>query len=196
MKPVMNPANVLTFGRILLIPVFCYFMVQAGDGMVMGTAGWLALASYLIACLTDYVDGYLARKHQTITRLGQFLDPLADKFLVGAALVTLIYYRGFPVWAAVVIAVREVAIVALRSAAMRRGNAMPASGHAKRKTTVQLVMVIVWLFPRRGPNLLIQDVMTYAAVLITVISGMRYLMMTRRLLTPPTGAEPTGTSGL
>ncbi len=181
----MNPANLLTFARIALIPLFVYFLHRAGAGTSMTADSWAALVVYVSAVLTDYADGYLARRLNLITRLGQFLDPLADKFLVGAALVALIVYRGFPVWAAVVIAVREVAIVALRSAAMRRGNAMPASRHAKHKTVVQLVMVLAWLFPRSGTMVLVQEASVYVAVAITVWSGLRYAALSRQLLTPP-----------
>ena len=150
----------------------------------MGFDAWAALVIYLVAVLSDYADGYLARRLNVITRLGQFLDPLADKLLVGAALVSLIVFRGFPIWAAVVIAVREVAIVALRSAAMRRGNAMPASRHAKHKTAIQLVMVLAWMLPRTGTMRLVQDASVYVAAAITVWSGLRYAVLTRQLLTP------------
>jgi CDP-diacylglycerol---glycerol-3-phosphate 3-phosphatidyltransferase len=180
----INPANLLTFARIALIPVFVYFMNQAGSGRTMGTASWAALIIYLVATLSDYLDGYLARKLQVITRLGQFLDPLADKFLVGAALVSLIVYREFPIWAAIVIAVREVAIVALRSAAMKRGNSMPAGRHAKYKTTVQLLMVAAWLFPSAGAMKIVQEALVYIAVAITVWSGLRYAFLSKQLLTP------------
>jgi CDP-diacylglycerol---glycerol-3-phosphate 3-phosphatidyltransferase len=180
----LNPANLVTFARIALIPLFVYFMNQAGPGTTMGTASWSALIIYLVATLSDYVDGYLARRLHVITRLGQFLDPLADKFLVGAALVSLIVYRGFPVWAAIVIAVREIGIVALRSAAMKRGNSMPASRHAKYKTTVQLVMVLAWLLPPLGAMRFVQEALVYVAVAITVWSGLRYAQLGRQLLTP------------
>lgn len=180
----VNPANLVTFARIGMIPIFMLFMYLAGNAAHMGTASWLALATYSTASLSDYLDGYLARRFNTITPLGQFLDPLADKLLVAAALMALIAFKGFPLWAAVLIVVREVAIVALRSAAMSRGNSMPASRHAKHKTSVQLVMVLAWLFPRRGANVLVQDVLVYAAALITVLSGLRYAMLSKQLLTP------------
>lgn len=186
----MNPANFVTWVRIALIPVFVYFMYEAGDSVRMTAAGWTALAIYVVATLSDYLDGYLARRLDVITPTGQFLDPLADKFLVGAALVGLIAFKGFPVWAALIIAVREVAIVALRSAAMRRGNSMPAGKHAKYKTTVQLVMVLAWLFPRAGAWMVVQDVLLYVAVLITAYSGIRYGLLSGRLLTRQPGRAP------
>jgi CDP-diacylglycerol--glycerol-3-phosphate 3-phosphatidyltransferase len=182
--PTVNPANLVTFARVGMIPIFILFMYLAGDAADMGVPSWLALATYSIASLSDYLDGYLARRYDTVTPLGQFLDPLADKLLVAAALMALIAFKGFPVWAAVAIVLREVAIVALRSAAMNRGNTMPASRHAKHKTSVQLVMVLAWLLPRRGVTVLVQDVLVYAAVLITLVSGLRYAMLSRQLLTP------------
>lgn len=188
----MNPANLVTFARIAMIPVFLLFMYRAGSGDRMGWDSWIALVIYATSSLSDYLDGYLARRFDMITRLGQFLDPLADKFLVGAALVALIVFRGFPIWVGVVIVVREVVIVALRSAAMSRGNSMPASRHAKHKTTTQLLMVLVWLFPRRGSMVYVQDVMAYAAALITVVSGLRYVLLSKQLLTPR-GTPGTGT---
>lgn len=162
-------------------------MHRAGDGSVMNTAASIALGIYIVATFSDYIDGYLARKMNIITRLGQFLDPLADKFLVGAALVALIIYRGFPAWAGVVIAIREIAIVALRSAAMRRGNSMPASKHAKYKTTVQLIMVLAWLVPPTGAVDTVQQVLVYVAVAVTVWSGLRYAVLGKQLLTPAPG---------
>lgn len=187
----MNAANAVTWIRIALIPVFVYFMYETGDSSRMTAPAWTALAIYLVATLSDYLDGYLARRMDVVTRSGQFLDPLADKFLVGAALVGLIAFKDFPLWAALVIVVREVAIVTLRSAAMRRGNSMPAGKHAKYKTTVQLVMVLFWLFPRAGFWVTVQDVLMWAAVAITAYSGIRYGLLSRRLLTRPAGAVRT-----
>ena len=183
----MNPANLITWARIALIPVFVYLMFQAGSSDRIEPVLWLAVVVYLVATFSDYLDGYLARKLDIITRMGQFLDPLADKLLVLAALVCLILFRGFPVWATAVIVIREVAVVTLRSAAMKRGNSMPAAHHAKNKTAVQLVMVLAWMFPRTGPMVLVQDVLLYAAVAITIYSGVRYGLLGRKLLTPAEG---------
>lgn len=186
----MNPANMVTWARVALIPVFVYLMYQAGPTRQMTTELWLAVGVYLLATFSDYLDGYLARRLNVITPMGQFLDPLADKFLVLAALICMNLFRGFPVWATVVIVIREVAIVMLRSAAMRRGNSMPAAHHAKNKTALQLVMVLAWLFPRTGMLIPVQDVLLYAGVAITVYSGVRYGMMGRKLLTPAEGSQP------
>ena len=187
----MNPANAITWARIALIPVFVYLMYQAGSSRQMSLELWLAVVVYLVATFSDYLDGYLARKLDVITPMGQFLDPLADKILVLAALLCMVGFRGFPVWATVIIVVREVAIVTLRSAAMKRGNSMPAAHHAKHKTALQLVMVLAWLFPRTGALIPVQDVLLYAGVAITVYSGVRYGMLGRKLLTPAKGSPAT-----
>lgn len=179
----INPANLVTWARIGLVPLFMVLLYRAGSSEGMGVASWLALGVYLLATLSDYLDGYLARRLDVITPTGQFLDPLADKILVGGALVGLIAFRAFPVWAAALIGVREVAIVALRSAAMRRGNSMPAGKHAKNKTATQLAMVIAWLLPRQGFTARAQDVLMYAAVAITLVSGCRYAVLSKQLLT-------------
>lgn len=187
----MNPANFVTWARIALIPVFVYLMFQAGSSDRIRPVLWLAVVVYLVATFSDYLDGYLARKLDIITRMGQFLDPLADKLLVLAALVCLILFRGFPVWATAVIVIREVAVVTLRSAAMKRGNSMPAAFHAKNKTALQLVMVLAWMFPRTGAMVMVQDVLLYAGVAITAYSGVRYGLLGRKLLTP--SEAPTAT---
>ena len=181
----MNPANLITFTRVALVPFFVFFMYRAGAAGGIGVDTWLALVIYVTAVFTDYADGYVARKLNIITPLGQFLDPLADKFLVGGALLALIAYRDFPIWAAVIIAVREVAIVALRSAAMKRGNSMPASQHAKNKTAIQLFMVLAWIFPATGTMRTVQEIVAYVTVAVTVWSGLRYAVLSKKLLTPP-----------
>ena len=117
-----------------------------------------------------------------ITPLGQFLDPLADKLLVGVALLGLVLIRDFPLWAALVIIGREFAISILRTAGLRRGRSMPATIHGKIKTALQVPMVLIWLMPRRGTMLTVQDVVMWLAVAFTVISGAQYLMRARGLL--------------
>lgn len=183
----MNWANVVTFGRIALIPVFVYLM-YAGEGRGEETATkvgpWVAIAVFAVAAASDKLDGYLARRYERVTALGQFLDPLADKLLVGAALVTLVMLRDFPAWAAIVIALREIAVSLLRSAALRRGRAMPASIFGKIKTATQIPTVMLWLFPRTGLLARIQDVAVVAAVALTLISGAQYFGRARSLLAP------------
>lgn len=178
----MSWANVLTFGRIALTPLFVYLM-YAGEARPSSAAvPVLAIAVFAAAALSDSLDGYLARRQGRISALGQFLDPLADKLLVGAALVTLVALREFPVWAAAVIFAREIVVSVLRSAALRRGRSMPASLSGKIKTAMQIPMVMLWLLPRAGAVRAAQDAAVYLAVGLTLLSGARYLARARALL--------------
>lgn len=138
----MGLPNWITVARIALIPPFLAL------GFARSVATDVAsLGLFVVASASDTLDGYLARRWRVESRLGKFLDPLADKLLVGAALVVLVATRPFPVWAAVVLAAREIAVTALRIRIVRRGQDLPASAGAKWKTASQLVMVSWWLLP-------------------------------------------------
>ncbi|HVF12891.1 MAG TPA: CDP-diacylglycerol--glycerol-3-phosphate 3-phosphatidyltransferase [Actinomycetota bacterium] len=182
----MNLPNLITTLRLVLIIPFVYLMQRAGhstpDGIVMGTSAWLAAAIFAVASYSDWLDGWLARSRGLVTKLGQFLDPLADKLLIGSAMVTLVAYRRFPLWAALVIGVREVLISILRSMALKRGRDMPATLPGKIKTAFQVPMVLVWLLPRRGALVIVQDVSVYLSVILTLVSGVMYAAKTSKLL--------------
>jgi CDP-diacylglycerol--glycerol-3-phosphate 3-phosphatidyltransferase len=181
----VNWATVLTLGRIALVPLFVYLM-YAGRMQEAGPAGtvgsWLALVVFALAAVTDSLDGYLARRYDRVTKFGQFLDPLADKILIGAALVTLVALRGFPAWAAAVIVVREIAVSLLRGIAARRGRSLPASMLGKAKTAAQIATVMAWLLPRSGPVALVQDFALFLAVALTLASGAVYFSRASELL--------------
>lgn len=166
----MNLPNAITFGRIALVPVFLVAAYRDSDA-----AQLTALVVFLVASLSDSVDGYLARRHGTITRLGQFVDPLADKILVGAALVALVADEGFPLWAALVIALREVAVQVLRIRRTSGGRSMPASPFAKAKTATQLGMVSWWLLPWESTNAG-HWAWIAAALVTTTASGVDYFV--------------------
>ncbi len=164
----MNLPNSITFARIALVPVFLVFAFRDSDADQL-----IALAVFVVASLSDSLDGYLARRSGTITTLGQFVDPLADKLLVGAALVVLVADEGFPLWAALVIAVREVAVQVLRITRTSGGRTMPASPFAKAKTATQLGMVSWWLLPWESTNVG-HWAWIAAAVVTTTVSGFEY----------------------
>lgn len=138
----MNLPNGITVARIALIPVF--LLLAYGDSDSFKVAAFLVFG---VASASDMVDGYLARRHETVSRVGKFLDPLADKLLVGAALVVLVDVRSFPLWAALVIALREIAVQILRIRIVRTGADLPASLAAKAKTLTQVALVGWWLLP-------------------------------------------------
>ncbi len=141
-SPYRNLPNAITVARIALVPLFV--------ALAYGTTRSAAITSWLvffIASVSDLLDGYLARRHGTVSRAGEWLDPLADKLLVGAALWVLVDTRSFPLWAALLIALREVAVVLLRARIVNAGGSLPASPAAKAKTLLQIAMVSVWLLP-------------------------------------------------
>lgn len=165
----MNLPNAITVARIALVPVFVFFAY-----LDSASAAVVAFALFLTASLSDLVDGYLARRAGTITKVGEFLDPLADKLLVGAALFVLVDERSFPLWAAVVIAVREVVIQVWRIKVVNAGGRLPASRFAKLKTALQITMVSWWLLPWESTTV-VHHVLMIAALLATVLSGVEYL---------------------
>lgn len=169
----MNWPNAITIARVLLVPVFVVLAYSDSDGAVMAS-----LVVFGVASLSDFVDGYLARRWNVTSAFGEWADPLADKLLVGAALVVLVDLRAFPLWAASVIAVREVVVQWLRAVIVRRGGALPASPAAKLKTVLQIGMVGWWLVPW-GINT-IAWVWIGAVLVATVWSGIDYVMGYRR----------------
>jgi CDP-diacylglycerol---glycerol-3-phosphate 3-phosphatidyltransferase len=146
-------------------------------------AAYLAAALFVVAGVTDGLDGYLARRHASVTRLGQWLDPLADKALITAPVVALVIVGEFPLWAAAVIVVREFAVSVLRAWLGTRGRAMPASWWGKLKTAAQLLVVLLYLLPDLSePARDVRFWFLLAAVALTVWSGLDYLW---RALRPP-----------
>ena len=165
----MNLPNAITIARIALVPVFLFFAYRDSDA-----AAVIAFALFLTASLSDILDGYLARRAGSITKVGEFLDPLADKLLVGAALFVLVDERSFPLWAALVIAVREVVIQVWRIKVVNAGGRLPASRFAKLKTTLQITMVSWWLLPWESVTI-VHHALMVAALVATVLSGIEYL---------------------
>ena len=136
----MNLANKLTMLRIFLVPLFLIFI--AVKNIPYGT--FIATFIFIIASLTDQLDGYIARRNQ-VTNFGKFMDPLADKLLVTAALISLVELQVIPAWATVVIIAREFAVSGLRTIAASEGKVIAASMWGKAKTVTQIVAIIALL---------------------------------------------------
>ena len=164
----MNLPNAITIGRIALVPLFVFLAYGDTDGAALAAFG-----VFVVASGSDFLDGYLARKSSIITRAGEFLDPLADKLLVGAALYALVATRSFPLWAALVIGAREVIIQILRIRIVSTGGTLPASHLAKLKTVLQICMVSWWLLPWEDVGFAHWWWLA-AAVIATVASGAEY----------------------
>lgn len=171
----MNLANKLTMLRIFLVPIFLIFI--AARGIPYGKE--LATIIFILASLTDKLDGYIARSRNQITNFGKFMDPLADKLLVTAALVSLVELQIVHAWVAMIIIAREFAVSGLRTVAASEGNVIAASWWGKIKTVIQIVAIIGALLNLSYVNPMLKiltDVAMAAAVIITIISGVDYFV--------------------
>jgi len=169
----LNIPNLLTLLRILAVPVV---VVALLDGTPHGDT--LAAIVFALAALTDGLDGYIARSRDSITTFGKLMDPLADKLLITAALVSLVSLGRLPAWVAMVIIARELAITVLRSIAAERGVVIAASWMGKVKTVLQIGAVFGLILFDPAP--LAVDLLVYVAVVATVISGFDYFFGLRR----------------
>jgi CDP-diacylglycerol--glycerol-3-phosphate 3-phosphatidyltransferase len=138
----MNLPNMLTLSRVFLT---CLFIVYAQEG---AAGAWGALLFFLLAVITDFADGYIARKYDLITPFGKLMDPVADKFLTLAAFFMLAFESLVPLWTVLVIAVREILVTASRIQYITRGQVIPAEQTGKIKTVVQMITIIVALLYR------------------------------------------------
>lgn len=165
----------ITVSRLLAVPVIV-LLLQCGQG---GTrTSQVAAVIFLIASLTDLLDGYLARRYGQVTNLGAFLDPLADKLLAAAALVMLIPLGRAPAWVVFLILAREMAITGLRSIAAEQGLVISASSQGKRKTLAQNIAIfcLLWHYSLLALNAqFVGMVILYVALVITYWSGIGYL---------------------
>jgi len=169
-RPTVNLPNMLTVGRLLAVPVLALLLLQA-DGST--GSGLLLAAVYVGACLTDLVDGHVARARDQVTNFGIMADPIADKALVGTALIGLSLLDKLPWWATVIILGRELAITLLRMA-VRRHGLIPASRGGKLKSLTQNVAVTMYLLPLTGLLADLRLPMLLAAVAATLVTGADY----------------------
>ena len=168
----MNLPNSLTIARIFLVPVLVSVLLTKFEGrLVLGLPVELvAAAIFGIASLTDWLDGYLARRRKQVTALGQMLDPLADKLLISATLVSLVQLGLVPAWMVAVIIGREIAVTGLRNLAYSRGLAMPASGLGKLKMASQVTAILLLILGwERMPALIVLGHVALWVVLVTAM---------------------------
>ena len=189
-----NLANAITIARILLIPVFLVVLLS---GLPEPYADIVAAAIFILAAGTDKLDGYVARRQQSITTLGQFLDPLADKLLIAAALLALVSQGRVAAWVAMVIIGREVAVSELRIVGLSQGVSIPADRYGKLKTVLQIGYVLYVLLPTADMAsavglsadfaTAVQWVLTALVVVVTLVSGANYFRNARGLIHMPGG---------
>jgi len=172
----LNLPNALTLVRILLVPVLVVALTVETPG---GSA--IAAGVFALAALTDGLDGYIARSRQAITTFGKVMDPIADKLMIAAALLSLVSLDRLAPWVAMVIIAREFAVSGLRVAAGQQGVVIPASGLGKVKTIVQVVAVFA-LIASGDPDAAWVQALVYLMVAVTVISGADYFLNFRRTI--------------
>jgi CDP-diacylglycerol--glycerol-3-phosphate 3-phosphatidyltransferase len=177
-----NVPNVLTMLRILLVPVL---LVALLDKTPSGDL--LAAIVFAVASFTDAIDGYLARSRNAVTNFGKLMDPLADKLLIVAALIALVSLGRLEAWVAMVIIARELAVTLLRMGATQMGVVAAANPLGKLKTVVQVATIIALIASSTRPTWL--DLMVYATVLVTVVSGVDFVFGLRRRLSEAEAAR-------
>ena len=178
----MNLPNKLTTFRVILIPFFVFFLLAP---YFEGYGNYIALVIFIVASLTDFLDGKIARKYNLVTNFGKFMDPLADKLLVCSALICLIALDRIPAWIVIVIISREFIISGFRLVASDNGVVIAASWWGKTKTVSQMAMVIVLIIAPVFQNQifdLLGLVLIYVATALTVISLIDYLVKNKDVL--------------
>ena len=176
----MNLPNKLTLLRVLMIPFFVVCLLW--EGGQNQTLRYVSAAIFIVASLTDMLDGKIARKYGLVTNFGKFMDPLADKLLVCSALICLIELRQLPAWMVIVIISREFIISGFRLVASDNGVVIAASYWGKFKTTFQMISVILLIL--QIPQLaLVTDICVWAALILTVVSLVDYIAKNHKILT-------------
>ena len=188
----MNIPNRITISRILLIPVFMVLMLvdfNWGEmtlfGATMPVSHFVGALVFIFASLTDWVDGFYARKYNLVTTFGKFLDPLADKLLVSAALIILVELGFAASWIVIIIISREFAVTGLRLVLAGEGEVVAAGGLGKVKTTAQILAISSLLLYNTIfilANIPFGDIMLYIALIFTVWSGWDYFYANRKAL--------------
>ena len=180
----MNLPNKLTIFRVFLIPVFMIlYLVPSGTSFTIGNIAvtvnnMLAAIVFIVASVTDFLDGHIARKNNIVTNFGKFMDPLADKLLVTAAICCMLEKGICPAWIVVIILAREFIVTGLRLIAASEGIVIAAGKLGKLKTVIQLLTIIVAIF--MGKNIAV-DILFYISAFITALSGTVYIIQNKQL---------------
>ena len=174
----MNLPNKLTVVRMVLVPFFVASLLLSGSNE---TLKWVALVLFVVASLTDFLDGYIARKYNLITNFGKFMDPLADKILTISGMICLIELGRIPSWIVVIIVAREFIISGFRLVAAENGVVIAANYWGKFKTTFQMIMIILMIM--NIPQLqIVTNIVMWIALALTLISLWTYIMANKQVL--------------
>lgn len=175
----MNLPNKLTTLRVLMIPFFVVFMLTDLGGAY---SEYIAVGIFIVASLTDLLDGKIARKYNLVTNFGKFMDPLADKLLVCSAMICLVEMNRLAAWMVIVIISREFIISGFRLIASDNGVVIAASYWGKFKTTFQMLMIILLILDLGGVFTTIETIVTWIALILTVVSLIDYLAKNKGIL--------------
>lgn len=176
----MNLPNKLTVLRVILIPFFVFFLMT---DFVGGYSKYIAALIFLIASITDLLDGKIARKYGLVTNFGKFMDPLADKLLVCSALIAFTQMQLLPAWIVIIIISREFIISGFRLIAADKGVVIAANYWGKFKTTFQMIMIVLLILKLDIPYMaIIENIIIYIALALTVISLVDYVYKNRDVM--------------
>jgi CDP-diacylglycerol--glycerol-3-phosphate 3-phosphatidyltransferase len=173
----MNLPNQLTILRVIMIPFFIFFLLSPA----IAYNNWIALGIFIVASLTDLLDGIIARKYKLITNFGKFMDPLADKLLVCSALIALVELERIYAWMVILIIAREFVISGFRLVASDAGIVIAASFWGKLKTNVQIVMVCLLIADLEAIQFL-TTIVVWLAIVLTVVSLIDYLVKNKGVM--------------
>lgn len=175
----MNTPNKLTVLRMILVPFLVLFMLFGWGGEANR---YICLAIFVTASMTDWFDGYLARKHKLVTNFGKFMDPLADKLLVCSALICLIEQNKLEAWIVIIIIAREFIISGFRLIAAENGVVIAANYWGKFKTVSQMIMIILLILDLGGVFQILSEIFIWLSVALTVISLITYVAQNKKVL--------------
>ena len=174
----MTLASKITMIRVAFIPVYMVFMYLSGGQPNVYL--WVAMALFIVLSLTDFLDGYIARKYNQVSDFGKFMDPLADKLLTLAAMTMFCQWGSFPAWALMIVLAREFAVSGLRMVAGPKGKVIAAGWSGKVKTSATMIGLCVWMaFPTIG---WLGWIVTGVIVVTTVYSGVEYFIQNGKCL--------------
>ena len=175
----MNTPNKLTCLRMAMIPFFVLFMLTDFTG---AASKWIALVLFVVASLTDFLDGYLARRDNLVTNFGKFMDPLADKLLVCSALICFVQTGQLAAWIVIIIISREFIISGFRLIASDNGIVIAASYWGKFKTVSQMIMIILLIMDLGGVFDILASVFVWIALILTVVSLVDYIIKNKEVI--------------
>ena len=175
----MNTPNKLTIARMIIVPFLVIFLLTGWGGEANR---YISLTLFVVASVTDWFDGYLARKNNLVTNFGKFMDPLADKLLVCSAMICMIDLKRLPAWFVIIIIAREFIISGFRLIAAENGIVIAANYWGKFKTVSQMIMIILLLADLGGVFDVLAQIFIWLSVALTIISLITYIWQNKKVL--------------